>query len=109
MVEKLDDRKIQSVADLLNGGDRRAVVSAADDIVQGRLRDPGEGGKPIDRDPALGAKTTDPPPYRFSDFHTHTLFLVVFILILHSFELECYPKRVDTGDSLMYNKQKKEI
>ena len=70
MVEKLDDRKVQSVADLLNRGDRRAVVSAADDVVQGRLRDPGDRGKPIDRDPALGAKTTNSPPYRFSDFHT---------------------------------------
>ena len=95
MFEELDDRKIQAVADLLNGGDRRAVVPAADDIVQGRLRDPGEGGEPIDRDPALGAKTTDPPPYRFPDFHMRSLSLAAFIIILHSFELKCYPKRVD--------------
>ena len=95
MVEKLDDRKIQSVADLLNRGDRRAVVSATDDIVQGRLRDPGEGRKPINRDPALGAKTTNPPPYRFSDFHMRSHSLAVLIIILHSFELKCYLKRVD--------------
>ncbi len=101
MVEELDDRKIQSVADLLNGGDRRTVVSAADDIVQGRLRDPGEGGKPIDRDPALGAKTTDPPPYRFSDFHTFSLFFDLFLLfIVYPFELNCYPKRVDIGKNV---------
>ena len=101
MVEKLDDRKIQSVADLLNGGDRRAVVSAADDIVQGRLRDSGEGGKPIDRDPALGAKTTDPLPYRFSDFHTFPLFFDLFLhFIVYPFELNSYPKRVDIGNNV---------
>lgn len=44
VVKEVEQRDIQSVADLLDRRDGGAVVPAADDVVQGRLRDPGNRG-----------------------------------------------------------------
>ena len=43
VLKEIDQRDPQSVADLLDRRDRRAVVPSADDVVEGRLRDAGNG------------------------------------------------------------------
>ena len=43
--KKVNNRNIQTVADLLNRGYGGGGVSPADDVVQGGLRDAADGGK----------------------------------------------------------------
>ena len=54
-IEEVADRELKSISDLLNGRHRGGIVATADDIIQGRLRDPRDRGKLIQRNIILAA------------------------------------------------------
>lgn len=60
----LSREDIQPIAELLDGGDGDAVVSAADDIVEGGLGHAAEGRQTVDGDLPLGAQVQNPGAYR---------------------------------------------
>ena len=73
--EKIADRNVKTVADLLQGRYRGAVVASADDIVERRLRDPAGRCELVERHPALCAECRDPLLYRDPDLHLFSPFV----------------------------------
>ena len=68
-VEKLQDRDLQPVADLLDGGNGSGGVSAADDVVQRGLRDAADGGKLVERNIVRSAQLQYAKSDRFANSH----------------------------------------
>lgn len=69
-VEKVNDSDIQAIAQLFDGGNCRAVVPAARDIVYRRLCNAADRTEFIDRDASFLAKLDDALLHRVSYRHT---------------------------------------
>ena len=74
--EKVEDRDLKTVADLFDRGNRCGIVSSADDIVQGGLRDAAYGGKLVQCNVVLLTKLQNAHSDRVSNIHVFLLTLV---------------------------------
>ena len=70
--KELPDRDTQSVAQLFYGGNGGAVVSAADNVVDGGLRYAAEAAEPVDGQAVLPAQLQDTLSDCFADIHALT-------------------------------------
>ena len=67
--KELPNRDLQPVANFLDGRDGGGGVPSADDVVQGGLRDPANGGQLIQGDVVCLAQFYDPQSDRFVNSH----------------------------------------
>lgn len=69
IVKKGADRNAEPIAEFFDGRNCCAVVSAADDVVYGGLRDTADGTKFVDGKVMLVAQRQDADLDRFTDYH----------------------------------------
>ena len=70
-VEKLQDRDLQPVADLFDGGNGGGVVPAADNVIQCGLGQSAHTAELVHGQIPLPAQFQYPQPHRFADPHGH--------------------------------------
>lgn len=68
-MKKLLDADTQTVAEFFDRGDRRAVISAADDVVDGGLGHTAQVAELVDAEFLFFAEIQNAQPYRFPDVH----------------------------------------
>ena len=72
-MKKLLDRHIQAVAELFDRGDRDALVSAADDVIDRRLGHAAHGAELVDGDVPFSAQFQNPFFDCFANVHRYHL------------------------------------